>query len=140
MRPNGNEYNFNEVSMGTKIIVFCGSSRFVDIMAVCAWLIERNEKAITMGLHFLPSWYTTVTNHLAEHENVADQMDELHLRKIDIADEVFVVNYENYIGGSTRREVEYAIVKKKPIRWFTHDRIGDEVKKIIKGIDLKSSL
>jgi hypothetical protein len=38
-----------------KIVVLCGSSKFVDIMAVCAWLIERDEQAMTMGLHLLPS-------------------------------------------------------------------------------------
>lgn len=38
-----------------KIVTLCGSSRFVGIMAVCAWLIERDEGAITMGLHLLPN-------------------------------------------------------------------------------------
>ncbi|KKK90129.1 hypothetical protein LCGC14_2726140, partial [marine sediment metagenome] len=40
-----------------KVIVLCGSSRFCDLMAVCAWLLEKEEKAITMGLHLLPQWY-----------------------------------------------------------------------------------
>ncbi len=34
-----------------KIVALCGSSWFVDIMAVCAWLIERDENAIAMSLH-----------------------------------------------------------------------------------------
>lgn len=42
-----------------KVITICGSSRFVDVMAVCAWLLERDERAITLGLHLLPRWYTT---------------------------------------------------------------------------------
>jgi hypothetical protein len=64
-----------------KIIVLCGSSRFVDIMAVCAWLIERDEKAIAMGLHLLPGWYSRerIPDHLAEHEGVVADMDALHL-------------------------------------------------------------
>jgi len=36
-----------------KIITLCGSSRFVDVMAVVGWLLERDEGAITMGLHLL---------------------------------------------------------------------------------------
>lgn len=40
-----------------KIVVLCGSSRFTDRMSVCAWLIEKQENAITMGLHLLPVWY-----------------------------------------------------------------------------------
>lgn len=114
-----------------KVTVLCGSSKFVDIMAVCSWLIERDEHAIVMTLHLLPWWYENVENipdHLAEHEGVADQMDELHLRKIDLCDEIFVVNHRDYIGESTTREIEYAQKNNKPIRWFTHDPVGEEVK------------
>lgn len=51
-----------------KVIVLCGSSRFVDIMAVTAWLLEKEEGAITMGLHLLPEWYSEdpIPDHLAE--------------------------------------------------------------------------
>ena len=72
-----------------KIVVLCGSSKFCDIMSVCAWIIERDEKAITMGLHLLPHWYNAPESHLAESENCAEEMDKLHLRKIDLADEIF---------------------------------------------------
>lgn len=113
--------------MTTKVVTMCGSSRFCDIMAVCAWMIEKEEQAITMGLHLLPDWYTQVGDHLAEAEGVADQMDELHLRKIDLSDEVFVVNFQHYVGESTQREVRYAMEKGKPIRWFTDDPIGIKV-------------
>jgi len=117
-----------------KVIVLCGSSRFVDIMATCAWLIERDEQSIAMGLHLLPYWYATkeeIPDHLAEHEGVADAMDNLHLRKIDIAHEIFVVNYDDYIGDSTKREIEYAKSNGKKIRWYTHDSIGEKVNKIL---------
>lgn len=104
-------------------------------MAVCAWLLERDEKVISMGLHLLPSWYSKdlPDSHLAEHEGVADAMDELHKRKIDLADEIFVVNYNDYIGDSTRSEIEYACEKLIDIRWFTHDVIGEKVRAILKS-------
>jgi len=35
-------------------------------------------------------------------------LDDMHLRKIDLADEIFVINSEGYIGESTKREIEYA--------------------------------
>lgn len=116
-----------------KIVVLCGSSRFVEIMAVCAWFIERDEKAITMGLHLLPGWYCRerIPSHLAEHEGVAADMDALHLRKIDLADEIFVVNVNDYIGSSTTNEVNYAIGHGKNIRWFTHDDIGVKCQALI---------
>lgn len=102
-----------------KIICLCGSSRFVDIMAVVGWLLEKDEGAITIGLHLLPNWYPDVPeNHIAEAEGVTEQMDELHLRKIDLADEIFVIDWEGYIGESTSKEIEYAIAKNKPIRFL----------------------
>lgn len=116
------------MSAKPKVVVLCGSSRFVDMMAVCAWLIEREENAISMGLHLLPEWYCRgeIPDHLAEHEGVAQAMDALHLRKIDMADEIFVVNYDDYIGESTTNEIKYAKSKGKNIRWYTHDPIGDQ--------------
>lgn len=115
-----------------EVIVLCGSSRFVDVMAVCAWLIERDEYAVAMGLHLLPQWYPDCPDHLAEHENVSIKMDQLHLRKIDLADGIFVVNYDDYIGDSTKNEIEYAKNKSKNIRWFTHDPVGKKVRELIR--------
>jgi len=127
--------------MKPKIIVLCGSSKYCDIMAVAAWLLEKKEGAITMGLHLLPDWYfdKPISDHLAEHEGVAEDMDSLHMRKIDLCDEIFVINRDDYIGSSTTNEIEYAQNLGKPIRWYTHDDIGREIdeilKKAIDGID-----
>ena len=110
--------------MKPKIVCLCGSSRFVDIMAVTAWLIERDEGKIAMGLHLLPQWYPDVPeHHLAEAEGVAEQMDELHLRKIDLADEIFVIDWGGYIGESTKREIEYAVANNVPIRYLTEEKV-----------------
>lgn len=116
-----------------KIITLCGSSRFVDIMAIAAWMLEKDEHAITMGLHLLPGWYCKekTPDHLAEHENCAQDMDELHLKKIDLSDEIFVINYQDYVGDSTKREIAYAESHNKKIRWFTSDDIGRKVDEII---------
>lgn len=114
----------------SKVIVLCGSSRFVTFMAVCAWLLERDEKAITLGLHLLPVWYPAKDDHQAEVEGVADDMDALHFSKIRMADEIFVVNRHDYIGNSTRNEIELAKSLSLPIRWYTHDQIGDSAEGI----------
>lgn len=117
-----------------KVVVLCGSSRFVDIMAVCAWLIERDEQAIAMGLHLLPSWYPNCPDHhLAEHEGVANRMDELHLRKIDLADEIFVVDPGGYIGSSCANEINYAIAAGKRVRYFNSDPIGLRFHNMMRG-------
>lgn len=35
-------------------------------------------------------------------------LDDMHKRKIDMADEIYVINVGGYIGESTRSEIEYA--------------------------------
>ncbi len=109
---------------GPKIVCLCGSSRFVAEMAIVAWNLET-EGAITMGLHLLPHWYTDKAHHQAEHEGIAEKMDALHLSKIDLADEVFVVNVGGYYGDSTAREIMYARDHGKPVR-FLEDKITRE--------------
>ncbi len=46
------------------------------------------------------------------------KLDELHKRKIDLADEVLVLNVGGYIGESTRSEIDYATQAGKPIRYW----------------------
>ncbi len=104
-----------------KIVVLCGSSRFVEKMAICAWIIERNEGAITLGRHLsLPGGYADgIPDHLAGHEGVEAKMDQLHVRKIDLADEVFVVNVNDYIDESTQKEIAHARKHGKLLMWYT---------------------
>lgn len=104
--------------MKPNIICLCGSSRFIESFAVLAWEFEKDGN-ICLGLHYLPPSYPThVPDHLAEAEGVREQMDELHKRKIDLADEVFVINVNGYIGESTRSEIEYAIAHGKPVKYL----------------------
>jgi len=106
-----------------QIICFCGSSRFVNEMAVLMWEFEKAGN-ICLGLHLMPNEYGKHRgygenySHLAELEGVNVQMDELHKRKIDIADKVFIVNVGGYIGDSTRSEIEYAKNLGKPVMYL----------------------
>jgi len=106
-----------------EVICFCGSSRFVGEMAILMWEFEKLGN-ICLGLHLMPDGYGEHKgygkkyDHLAELEGVAEKMDELHLRKIDLADKIFVVNRNGYIGESTRREIEYAKKLGKPIQYL----------------------
>ena len=100
-----------------RIVCLCGSSRFIERMAILGWNLEK-EGAIVVGLHLLPSYYGPFEDHAAEYEGVAEHFDKLHLRKIDLADEVFVVNVGGYIGESTRREIDYAQSLGKPVKYL----------------------
>lgn len=105
-----------------KIVCICGSSRYVDIAAVKAWEFEK-QGTMALSMCYLPEWYHRETNkkdtsHYAEQEGVAHILDELHLRKIDLADEVFVVNVDGYIGDRTRAEIAYAEDKGIPVNYL----------------------
>ena len=47
-----------------------------------------------------------------------EMLDDMHKRKIDMADEIFVINKNGYIGESTRSEIDYAIAHCKEVRYL----------------------
>jgi hypothetical protein len=55
----------------------------------------------------------------SEYDAVKAQLDELHLRKIDLADEVLILNVDGYIGESTARELAYARATGKPVHFWS---------------------
>ena len=54
-------------------------------------------------------------------EGTKEMLDKMHLSKIDLADEIFVINVDNYIGESTKREIEYAKSKNKIVRFLENE-------------------
>ena len=114
------------------IICICGSTRFADQHAIKRWEFERDGKVICLMINYLPSWYAKEQGwkepaHLGEQSGTKEALDELHLRKIDLADEVFVINLDGYIGKSTKREIEYARGKGKPVHyWNQVDKKGEK--------------
>lgn len=51
------------------------------------------------------------------------ELDKLHFKKIEEADEIFVLNVNGYIGESTTNEVNYALELGKPVRWLEPNMI-----------------
>ena len=45
-------------------------------------------------------------------------LDDMHKRKIDMADSIYVINVGGYIGSSTRSEIEYAIAHGKTVEYL----------------------
>ncbi len=108
------------IIMGDKkpeIVCICGSSRYTGMMAVQAWEFAK-QGIIALSCYLLPEWYNAHDDHQAEAEGVAEILDKLHLRKIDMADRVFIMNCEDYIGERTAIEIKYAEDHGKPIEYF----------------------
>lgn len=100
-----------------KIICLCGSTRFIETFAIRTWELER-EGFIVLGCTLLPLSYCKVASHFGEATGTKAQCDALHLRKIDLADEVLVLNVGGYIGESTRNEIAYAESHGKPVKYL----------------------
>lgn len=105
------------IAQRPNIICLCGSTRFIETFAVKTWELER-EGNVVLGCTLLPEWYCNVPDHFGEATGTKAQCDELHKRKIDLADEVLVLNVGGYIGESTRIEIEYAVAHGKPVRYL----------------------
>lgn len=88
-----------------KVVTLCGSTRFKEDF------IEKQEELTLQG-------YIVLSVGLFGHADakyaseitpeVKLMLDDMHKRKIDMADEIYVINVGGYIGSSTRSEIEYA--------------------------------
>ena len=96
-----------------KIVTLCGSTKFKDeFFAAQKTLTLNGFIVITVGL-FGHSGDDEVWT-----EGTKEMLDDMHNRKIDMADEIFVINVGGYIGDSTRSEIEYAAAHNKGIRYL----------------------
>jgi hypothetical protein len=96
-----------------KIITLCGSTKFKDqFIAEQKRLTLEGNIVISVGL-FGHSGDKEVWS-----ESTKEMLDDMHKRKIDLADEIFVINVGGYIGASTRSEIEYAISTNKPVSYL----------------------
>ena len=96
-----------------KVITLCGSTRFKD-----AFL--ETQKRLTLEGNIVIS--VGLFGHSGDNEvwteGTKEMLDDMHKRKIDMADEIFVINVDGYIGSSTRSEIEYAEMTGKPVRYL----------------------
>jgi hypothetical protein len=46
------------------------------------------------------------------------RLDALHFCKINMSDEVLILNVDGYIGSSTKNELDYANARGKPVRFL----------------------
>lgn len=101
-----NEKKFN-------IITLCGSTKFKE------QFIEE-QKRLTLEGNIVIS--VGLFGHSGDSEvwteNTKEMLDEMHKAKIDLADEIFVINVDGYVGESTKNEIEYAIKNNKKVSYL----------------------
>ena len=96
-----------------KVITLCGSTKFKDDFL-------KEQKRLTLEGNIVIS--VGMFGHSGDNEvwndGVKDMLDDMHRRKIDMADEIFVINKNGYIGSSTKGEIEYAIQTGKKVNYL----------------------
>ena len=95
-----------------RVITLCGSTKFKDaFMEAQKSLTLRGNIVISVGV------FSHEDDEIINNDTIA-MLDDMHKRKIDMADEIFVINVEGYIGSSTKSEIEYAIAHGKPVKYL----------------------
>lgn len=105
---------------GYRIITLCGSTRFKnEFMEAQKRLTLEGNIVISVGL-FGHAGDAEVWENMDEGTltKTKEMLDDMHKRKIDMADEIFVINVGGYIGSSTRSEIEYAKMTGKTVRYL----------------------
>lgn len=99
-----------------KVITLCGSTRFKDDF-------ERINKELTLLGNIVISVgaFGHSGDTFTEEQKV--MLDDIHKRKIDMADAIYVINKDGYIGKSTRSEIKYAIAHGKQVIFMEDDLI-----------------
>lgn len=95
-----------------EIVCLCGSTRFIDAFS------EHYGRLTDEGKIVLSVGRVVPQSEQALGSSRKVMLDELHKRKIDLADRVFVLNVGGYVGSSTRSEIEYATAHGKPIDYL----------------------
>ena len=110
---------FNASSRPT-IVCLCGSSRFYEAF-------QRANYELTMAGEIVLSigFYPHATAEHGHGESVAHDsadkvaLDDLHKRKIDLADYIYVLDVDGYVGESTASEIAYAAARGIPVRYLS---------------------
>ncbi len=95
-----------------RIICLCGSTKFKKEYE------QMNRRFTLKGYIVLSVGFFGHSDEVQPTDEEKRKLDELHKRKIDLADEVFIINLGGYIGESTRDEISYSRAHNKPISFY----------------------
>jgi hypothetical protein len=97
-----------------KVITLCGSTKFKETFL-------EQQKRLTLEGNIVIS--VGLFGHSGDNEvwlgTTKEMLDDMHKRKIDMADEIFVIDVGGYIGDSTKSEIEYAKANGKTVSYYS---------------------
>ena len=95
-----------------KVVTLCGSTRFKDDFM-------RVQKELTLKgfIVISPGIFSHSDNELYS-QNIKEMLIDMHKRRMDMCDEIYVINKNGYIGNSTKHEIEYAKKHNKKVNYM----------------------
>lgn len=100
---NNNKYN---------IITLCGPIKFKT-----EFLKVQEKLTLEGNIVLTPNFFNNIKKDDI-NDDIKDMLDKMHRQKIDMSDEIYVINFGGYIGESTKSEIEYAKAKGKKISYL----------------------
>ena len=93
------------------VITLCGSIRFKN-----EFMKVQEELTLDGNIVFTPNFFNNLKGEI--NKETKKMLDEMHRQKIDMSNEVYVINCGGYIGESTKSEIEYAKANGKKISYL----------------------
>ena len=96
-----------------KVVCLCGSRKFAS-----EFVSEQTRLTLEGNVVLTPlfSFYNVEMEELTEEQKI--MLKKLHFKRIEMADEVRVINKNGYVGESTKKEIEYATSLNKKINYL----------------------
>ena len=123
-----------------KVITLCGSSSFkYEFERIEAELTLKGNVVLSPGIYEASESDTLsrIPIKIPFSKILRELLEKIHLAKIDMSDAIFVINVNNYIGDSTRREIEYAKSTGKSVLYLnTMSTSGEGVFTLSQDVEL----
>ena len=106
------------------VVTLCGSTRFKeDFLQAQEDLTLAGYIVLSVGIfgHADNKYGAEIT------PEVKEMLDDMHKRKIDMSDSIYVINTGGYIGESTRSEIDYALSTGKQVDYMYPELVGDRL-------------
>jgi len=95
-----------------KVITLCGSTKFKDEF------MEEQKRLTLEGNIVISVGVFGHSDGIILEDEVKEMLDEIHKKKIDLSDEIFIINVGGYIGSSTKNEIEYSKFTGKVVKYL----------------------
>lgn len=101
----------NIINEKYNVITLCGSIKFKP-----QFMKVQEELTLNGNIVFTPNFF----NNLKDEINIETKkmLDKMHRQKIDMSNEIYVINFGGYVGESTKSEIEYAKANGKKISYL----------------------